>query len=96
MNVVSQTVVNSQALPILFGDDKLMTIAISDQNNVNYTDPGLFSVIFTIYHLKTNDQGIFTLDYQLQQELKPCTINDVAFNPNLIVKIVKTFLLEVG
>jgi len=93
--VVSQTVVNSQALPILFGDDKLMTIAISDQNNVNYTDPGLFSVIFTIYH-DNKLSGNFHIRLSNTTRIKTFDNRDVAFNPNLIVKIVKTFLLEVG
>ena len=85
--VVSETLTNLHARPISFSDNTLMTIAVSDDNNVNYIDPSLFSVNFTIYHLKTDETGVFALDYQISSAMQACEVSDVAYDPTLIMRL---------
>ena len=85
--VVSQTLTNLHARPIFFTDHTLMTISRADDNNVNYIDPSLFSVNFTIYHLKTDETGVFALDYQISSAMQACEASDVAYDPTLIMRL---------
>ena len=101
--VVSQKIKHFHANPINFDSNHLMSISISDDNNVNYLDPQIFEVVFTIYNLKSSDEGIFELISQENLELQPCSKEDVKFDSNVFAQLGlknalclknKTFLLE--
>ena len=101
--IVSQTITNPHASPINFNDDKLMSIAVSHSNNLNYIGDGIFTIGFSLVHYKSNNNGVFEFDYEIDLELKLCDEEDVAFDPDLfnIMGMTnayclknKTFLLE--
>ena len=101
-NVVSQTLSNLHANSINFDENHLMSISISDDNNLNYYDPRIFNVVFTISHSRSIN-GLYETDFQANLELKPCSEDDVQFDPSAFKRLGlknayclknKTFFLE--
>lgn len=78
-NVVSQTLTDIHANPIIFDENHLMAVTVSDDNNKNYLDPRIFSVVFEIFHSKSLN-GTYDTTWNETKILEPCTENDVNFD----------------
>ena len=76
--VVSQRITNIHAPPVRFDQNHVLVLNLNDDNNTNFYDPSIFTMTYTIYHLKVDANGTFreidhrVLDLILCQE-KPLT-----------------------
>jgi len=94
--VVSQTLTYNETIPIFFQQNNLMVITVADAGSVHYIDPTIFQVTFDLYHLIVDDSGVFQIIDTISEKLKPCTIEDVFWDPSKFVELglKNTFCLE--
>ena len=81
--VISQTVTYPQSKPIFFKENTLLYVTLADAASKNYIDPTIFTVTFDIYHLEVNANAEFTVLEKNSEILRPCTMEDVYWDPSI-------------
>ena len=76
--VVSQSLKKRAADKIEFNKNRLISFMVSDSTKRQYVDPSIFYLMFKYYLNAT---------YFEYKDLKPCSLDDVAFNESLYINI---------
>lgn len=94
--VISQTITNPHANPIIFDQSTLLAFSVADDRGINLFDPSVFSIKIMKIHMKLNSNNEFEIISQSNEKIHQCTDSDVIFDPSLLKKLsLKTaFCLE--
>ena len=71
---ITQSLKTAIAEKIEFNEHRLFSFAVTDVSKIRYNDPSIFTVMLKYYH---------NVSYFEYKKLKPCSIDDVAFNTSL-------------
>jgi len=79
--VITQTLTNKHAAKIPFDDTRIITISLSDNNNVMYHDDTLFYIEVYYYILQANKTGSFEMLSNITLGVHICNESDMPSNP---------------
>lgn len=85
--VISEETNTLHASRKLFNEDHFISISVSDNDNVNYYDPSIFSIIFTVYHYKINTHGAYELQTAKIHETHVCNATNMGKNAALFEEL---------
>ena len=72
---------------IIFDTDRMISVSVCDDNALNYIDPTIFNITFSLKRYKTNKNGSYDFVSNQNKELKLCNKEDFPFEPNLLNEI---------
>ena len=86
-NVVSQSEIHAHAPQIMFDTNRMISVSVCDDNALNYIDPTIFNITFSLKRYKTNKYGSYDFVSNQNKDLKLCNPEDFPFEPNLLNEI---------
>ena len=85
--VVTQSLQIPHANKITFDNNTLILFSVSDASNKRYIDPSIFTIQVKNYHVKANGFGVNEYISNENSTMKPCSVEDMSFNPLLFEKM---------